>query len=486
MKLCEKEYGKEGKSNGLIQKEKNRGNQEAYMKKEKKKMGVRDAFCWALGTGGNNMYTTLIGTYLTGYYTDTAGIAVAAIGTMMLFSRIFDGITDIAMGAIVDKTRTKMGKARPWILLSAPLFLILLFLTVSVPQGMQENFKLVYAYITYILLNCFVNTMYFVAHNALLARISLDPNDRMKATAMSQIVSSITTLVATIIINTIIQHVNWSVAGIILGGLIAATILIEFFGTEERVGNSTESEVQENQNEGDLKESLSALFKNKYFYILTVAMIMIYIANQGAQTATFYYVSYVLKDLNWITVMMACASLAMFVINLVNPVLVKRYSKRVIAMIGAAVNAAGFLVIAAFGNGVAVLVLSNLLRGAGIGIMFPCIMAFAADVVDYGDWKFGIRSEGLINSCASMGNKIGVGLGAAMVAWILAKGGYDGTKAVQSASAIGAINFTFIWLSVILTVFMVILFGFLDLEKYKDQVQKDLAKRHSRAEENNH
>ena len=314
MKLCEKEYGKEGKSNGLIQKEKNRGNQEAYMKKEKKKMGVRDAFCWALGTGGNNMYTTLIGTYLTGYYTDTAGIAVAAIGTMMLFSRIFDGITDIAMGAIVDKTRTKMGKARPWILLSAPLFLILLFLTVSVPQGMQENFKLVYAYITYILLNCFVNTMYFVAHNALLARISLDPNDRMKATAMSQIVSSITTLVATIIINTIIQHVNWSVAGIILGGLIAATILIEFFGTEERVGNSTESEVQENQNEGDLKESLSALFKNKYFYILTVAMIMIYIANQGAQTATFYYVSYVLKDLNWITVMMACASLAMFVL----------------------------------------------------------------------------------------------------------------------------------------------------------------------------
>ena len=95
------------------------------------KLSFKEQFCWGMGTGGNNMYTTLVGTYLTGYYTDTAGIAVAAVGTMMLLSRFFDGVTDLFMGAVVDKTNTKWGKARPWVFISGPLFALLMFLTLS-------------------------------------------------------------------------------------------------------------------------------------------------------------------------------------------------------------------------------------------------------------------------------------------------------------------------------------------------------------------
>ena len=448
------------------------------------KLSFKEKFCWGLGTGGNNMYTTLVGTYLTGYYTDTAGIAVAAVGTMMLLSRFFDGVSDVVMGAIVDKTNTRWGKARPWVFISGPLFALLMFLTLAVPQSMQENLKLVYAYITYILLCCFINTIYFVAHNALLARMTLDPDERIKATSMSQIVSSVTTLIATIIVNGLITTLGWAAGGLILGLIICVINFIEFFGTKERVGDieTAETEKEAKRETVPLKKSIPALLKNRYFYILTIAMILIYIANQGAQTATYYYVTVVLGDLNWITYMMFCASVAMFIINLINPKLVAKFSKRTIAIIGALVNGVGFLVIALFGNGVVPLVISSLLRGAGVGIMFPCILAFTADVVDYGEWKQGIRSEGLINSCASMGNKIGVGLGSAIVAWILAFGGYDGTAATQTASALGAINFSFIWMSVILTVVMVIMFALLDVEKHKKEMLTALETRHGYAE----
>ena len=446
------------------------------------KLSFKEQFCWGLGTGGNNMYTTLVGTYLTGYYTDTAGIAVAAVGTMMLLSRFFDGVTDLFMGAVVDKTNTKWGKARPWVFISGPLFALLMFLTLAVPQGMQESLKLVYAYVTYILLCCFINTVYFVAHNALLARMTLNPDERIKATSMSQIISSVTTLIATMIVNGLITTLGWAAGGLVLGIIICIINFIEFFGTKERVGDvEPEEQAEAKRDTVPLKQSIPALLKNKYFYLLTVAMILIYIANQGAQTATYYYVTVVLGDLNWITYMMFCASVAMFIINLVNPKLVARYSKRTIAIIGALVNGVGFLVIGLFGNGAVALVISNLLRGAGIGIMFPCIMAFTADVVDYGEWKQGIRSEGLINSCASMGNKIGVGLGAALVAWILAFGGYDGTAATQSASALAAIDFAFIWMSVILTVVMVIMFALLDVEKHKKEMLQDLQAKHGYA-----
>ena len=447
------------------------------------KLSFKERFCWGLGTGGNNMYTTLVGTYLTGYYTDTAGIAVAAVGTMMLLSRFFDGVTDLFMGAIVDKTNTRWGKARPWVFISGPLFALLMFLMLAVPQGWQDNLKLVYAYVTYILLCCFINTIYFVAHNALLARMTLNPDERIKATSMSQIVSSITTLIATVIVNGLITTLGWAAGGLILGIIICIINFIEFFGTKERIDEiEPEEEAETKRDTVPLKQSIPALLKNKYFYLLTIAMILIYIANQGAQTATYYYVTIILGDLNWITYMMFCASVAMFIINLVNPKLVAKFSKRTVAIIGALVNGIGFLVVGIFGNGVAPIVISSLLRGAGVGIMFPCIMAFTADVVDYGEWKQGIRSEGLINSCASMGNKIGVGLGAALVAWILAFGGYDGTAEVQTASALGAINFSFVWMSVILTVVMVIMFALLDVEKHKKEMLTELEIRHGYAE----
>lgn len=441
------------------------------------KLSAKEKFSWALGTGGNNIYTTIVSAYLTAYYTDSVGIAAAAIGTMMLISRVLDGVTDIAMGGIVDKTKSRWGKARPWILISAPLFAIGIILLMYVPKSWSETMQLIYAYVTYIFLNCFVNTAYFVAHNALLARMTLDPNERMKAASLSQIISAITTLGATAVINSLIQSLGWGAAAIALGIIIGITILIEFLGTKENIDIGEDHEVKVKTI--PFKVALPTLLKNKYFFVLTITSIIVYIGNNSAASATFYYSNIILKDLNMITVMITCASVAMILINLVGSSLVKKFSKQKVAIAGVILNMMGFLTIGLFGNSLSMIIVSNLLRGVGVGIMFPCIIAFTADVVDYGEWKTGVRLEGMINSCISMGQKIGVGLGAAAVAWVISYGGYVGTAKEQSASAISAINFSFIWLSVIFCILTIVALLFMDIEKQKDVIEKDLLERHN-------
>ena len=127
---------------------------------ESAKIPAWKKFCYGCGAGGGNVMSTLLATFLTAYYTDTAGSAAAAVGTMFVICRLLDGVTDLVMGGIVDKTHTKIGKARPWLIVSAPLMVIGIILILNVPGGWSSAMKLVYAYVTYIFLNCIVYTIF--------------------------------------------------------------------------------------------------------------------------------------------------------------------------------------------------------------------------------------------------------------------------------------------------------------------------------------
>ena len=115
----------------------------------KKTLTNQEKFSYGMGDCGANIIVAMCSTFLTAYYTDTVGIAATAIGTMMLISRVFDGITDIIMGAIVDKTKSKWGKARPWLLWTAPFMALSLILLFNVPNGLSDNNKLIYIYYIY-------------------------------------------------------------------------------------------------------------------------------------------------------------------------------------------------------------------------------------------------------------------------------------------------------------------------------------------------
>lgn len=116
------------------------------------KVSLSEKLCYAIGSGGGNIITCIVGYYMAAYYTDSVGMAAATVGTILLLVRIFDGITDVIMGSIIDKTTTKWGKSRPWLFLSGFLCAIGLSMAFGVPEALGEHAKLVYVVLTYVLL----------------------------------------------------------------------------------------------------------------------------------------------------------------------------------------------------------------------------------------------------------------------------------------------------------------------------------------------
>ena len=268
-------------------------------KKVIQKLSFGEKFSYGLGDCGANVIVAMCSTFLTAYYTDTVGIAAAAVGTMMLLTRIFDGITDLIMGAIVDKTHTKWGKARPWILWTAPFMAIALVLVFNVPGGMSSGNKLLYAYLTYIFQNCIVYTANNLPYNALLSRMTLDVQDRGSAASMRFVMTQLTTLVINAVTAGLLATVGWLWLSIVYGIVAMIMFIISFMGTREHIGEELDGMVKvENV---PLSKALPALLKNKYFYLQSLMFVFLYVQVVSTGSMTYYFCNIVLGNIGVLT-----------------------------------------------------------------------------------------------------------------------------------------------------------------------------------------
>ncbi len=436
------------------------------------KLSWGEKLAYGMGDSGANVVCALTGTYLTAFYTDTVGIATAAVGTMMLLARIFDGVTDIIMGAIVDKTKTRWGKARPWVLWSAPFMALSIILMFNFPSGMSDSGKLVYAYITYIFQNCIVYTANNLPYNALLARMTLDVQDRATASSLRFIMAQLTMLIVNAITANALATVGWFWLSIIYGVVCMVMLFLCFLGCKEHIGEDKEGDLHvENI---PLKTALPALFKNKYFYIQALLFCLFYLSLNASGAMTFYFCNIILDDITLLTYTSMATSLPMIVINFAMPPLVKKFGKQKMMIMGSLLYIIGSILIGAGDSNFAIVLAGLIVKGFGLGPIASGIFAMTADVVDYGEWKTGIRSEGLVNSCTSFGMKVGCGVGAAIGAWLLTLGHYDGTAAVQPESAVNMIRFGYGYLGAVIGVIVLILCFMMNIDKHIGQIQHDL------------
>ncbi len=445
---------------------------------ENQKVPVLAKLCYGCGAAGGNVMSTILAAFLLSYYTDSAMMGMAAIGTMFLISRVLDGITDVAMGGIVDKTNTSWGKARPWLLVSAPLMTVGIILILNVPAGFSEAAKLAYAYITYIFLNCIVFTIFGIAHASLLARMTLDYEDRTSTSVVSSICNNISgIIVGTITTGLVINH-GWAFTSVVLGIASGVLILIAFLGAKERVGiDETTGRVKTEKVE--FKVALPAVLKNKYFYIIMAIGIFVLLMNANAIASTVFYCNQVIGDPMYMATLMSVGQIPGVVILLFMPALSRKFGKRQFMAGGCLVLIVGFILLGLANGNKSLVLAGTILRSIGAGPIFAGIFAFIADVTDYGEWKFGVRTEGLISAAQSVGSKIGIGLGSGMTAWVLAAGGYVNSAATQSESALNAIKFDFGWLGMIFSICLLIAVLLLDVEKFMPQVREDLNKKHA-------
>ncbi len=442
---------------------------------ENAKIPMWRKICYGCGAGGGNVMSTLLASFLLSYYTDTALISAAAIGTMFVVCRLLDGITDFTMGGIVDKTNTKWGKARPWLIIAAPLMCIGIILILSVPQGWSEAMKLVYAYITYIFLNCIVYTIFGVAHAALLARMTRDFKDRNTTSTVSSILNNAVGLVVGTMITALQLNFGWTITGLILGLISGVLILIPGLTCKETVGmDVTEDKPKDTV---PMKEQLPAVLKNKYFWIALVLGALTLFVNANAIAFQIYYCNLVLGDPMYMTTLMSVGQLPGIIILFFMPYFSNKFSKRSFMSCGAIVMILGFCIIGLAGANKSLLLVGTVLRSIGIGPMFAGLYAFVADAADYGEWKYGIRSEGLMSSSQSIGSKIGIGFGSACTAWVLAAVGYDSTLAVQPDAVVTAVRFGYGWLGAIISVVLLIGVLMMDVEKYLPEIRASLGEK---------
>lgn len=445
------------------------------------KLPVSQKISYGIGTMGCEFIGTFTGSFLTLYYTDSAGLASAFVGTMMLVARLLDGVSDILMGIIIEKTRTRWGKARPWLLFGAFPLALSLVLTLNVPASWTIAGKKAYAYLTYIFMAVFCYTAVYLAYHAMLPRVSRNRDDR-NVTSVLRVVFSLTlTLLLNIGTPIALKALGgarsqraWSILSIIYAVLAFVCLMITFLFVKEWVPLDQESDGA--YTKIPVKDSAKAVMTNKYFYIVLGINVITNFA-VGTLGLGVYYTRDILGNESYFGLTTLFLILPMLIAQPFIPALIRKLSKK-----GVCIGAAILILIGGFiplidPYSLPLYLLSTIFKGLGSAPITGLSPTLAADLVDYGEWKSGIHAEGFAFSATSFGTKIGTGLGAAMTGWALAFGNYDPALTVQTAATKQAIIGMNAAMLIATGVILIVLFLFWDYEKLYPTIRKEMGDR---------
>ncbi|MBM7635095.1 GPH family glycoside/pentoside/hexuronide:cation symporter [Geomicrobium sediminis] len=401
--------------------------------------------------------STLVSTFLTFYYTDVVGLAAGVIGTLMIVSRIFDGVTDVLMGVAVDKTTSRHGKARPWLIWgSLPLGIAIVCLF-SVPN-LSVSHQISYAYITFFVFLA-VYTLIAIPYKSLMGMLTLDQKSRSMANIYSTILNLSGALLVMVFTQPLASAIGWSAVAVIYAVIAIVLLYITFLKTKERVVSVSSEPIK-------IKEGLVSLFRNKYWVVITVFCVLFYTVVAVVQGSGLYYATWILNNQQVYPLIGITQILPMIIALFFVGPLIHRFGKRNTVLVGIVICMIGnvFKVIDPYS--LAIILTGNVIVAIGIMPTFAVLFAMINDTAEYGEFKTGKRTVGLINSGASFGIKVGTGLGLASIGWLLSIGGYVGTAEEQVPSALESIKFIFIFLPVVLSVMMFICLLFFTLDKH--------------------
>ncbi|AKA69662.1 MFS transporter [Clostridium scatologenes] len=438
------------------------------------KLSIKEKISYGIGDTACNLMYTVVTAYLTFYFTDVFGLNVVDVGVLMFASRIVDTFDSPIFGILIDKTNTRWGKSRPWI-----LWFCIPFSVASVLLFANPNFsyggKLIYAYIMYI---C-VNVLYAAVNNPLttmLPSLTDDTHERTVANTFRMVGGQVGALIVNLSLLSLVSLFGqgnkskgffstmslFSVIGLIM-------LLITFFNTREKikVKDSDKANVS-------VKDSIIAIKYNKPWIITVLVSIVAYIIYTSRATAAIYYLTYYIKNEGAVSLVNSLGTTTIIGMLLV-PTISKYMAKRNMIMIGNLVAITGQVIIYLGKFNISVICIGTVVASIGLGVVFGILFSLLADTVDYGEWKTGIRTEGILAATGSgVGIKLGSGLGAAIPAWIMAKGGYI-AGAVQSSTAINSIIISYIFLPVLMCIVSIILLLFLKFEKPIESIIEELS-----------
>lgn len=430
-------------------------------------IGIREKIGYGFGDMASSMFWKLFGSYLMIFYTDVFGMPAAVVGTMFLITRVWDSAFDPIIGIIADRTQSRWGKFRPYLLYLAIPFAVIGVLTFTTPD-FSDGGKVIYAYFTYSLM-MMVYSAINVPYASLLGVMSPESKDRNMLSTYRMTFAYIGSFIALLLFMPMVnrfsmghdeQH-GWMMSVIVIAVLCALLFYGCFAWTTERV-----KPIKKQQN--SLKSDLQDLLHNRPWWILLGAGVAALVFNSIRDGATVYYFKYYVVEEEY-------ASISLFGISFV--------LSGLYLAVGQAANIVGVVLAAPLSNRIGkkktymwamsiatvlsvifyrfdkeqlmLMFIFQVLISICAGSIFPLLWSMYADCADYSELKTGNRATGLIFSSSSMSQKFGWAIGSAVTGWLLAFYGFE-ANAVQGEEAIHGIRMFLSWLPAMGTVLSVI------------------------------
>lgn len=439
------------------------------------KLGWGERIGYGVGATGWNMINGIIGSFLTVYFTNVALLDAGIIATLIAISKVFDGISDLIVGNIVDRTHSKMGKARTWLLRMVIPFAVSTFLLFFVPKSFPTAVKYVYVFLMYNIVNAVCLTFMQVPYYSLISLMTSNGEERGMPGNIQQIFQTLGNILINSFFVTLLAKFSSSIetentqAG--YSGAIACVVilmvilvLITVFSTKERVHDAPKAKGDGGVRNDEVKPmvAIRALLSNKYWVIMFFAMLCIFFVIIFYSIGGVYYSLYIFKDMGQYSWMANSISIAQFAIMFATPFFMAKFGKRWIYCAGMGFLTLGFLGFGLFGTSKAVMIVCNVLKGCGLGMSGGMAMGLVADSITYGQLKTGVNAVGMGNAGTSAAQKLGLGLGTAVFGWVMSgagfKGEYDVQGIPQPAAVETAIRFMYNWIPMIMCAIIFVIF----------------------------
>ena len=400
------------------------------------KLSVMEKLGFSAGEYSSSIVWQTLMFFLPSFYTDTFGLPAAAVGTMFLVIRFFDAFNDPIMGVVADRTNTRWGKFRPYILWFAVPYGILAMLMFTTPD-FDDTGKLIYAYITYGLMMV-VYTAIMIPYNSWVGVISPNSEERTSVSSYKFVFAYLAGITVQALVLPMVEYfgegndaVGYRITMVILGVISIIFFLITFFSAKERVQPEAEEKSK-------LKDDLKDLLQNKDWIMIFITSILLLIYVIIRSGDIMYYFEYYLGNKDLASAFMVSGTIAVLLGVMPTKWLASKIGKRNLFIISLLIIAVSQIIFFFTGPDDIVLIFATqIIFSLASGPTMPLMWSMLADTADYSEWKSHRRATGLIFSATNMSIKSGVAIGGAAIMWILAYYGYKANQPQTAESIFG-------------------------------------------------
>lgn len=431
---------------------------------------------------GNVVYAFL-SSFVMIYLTNTVGLNPGIVGTLIAASKFFDGVTDVFFGAMIDKTKSRLGKARPWMLYAYIGCAVTLAAIFMIPVDLGKTAQYAWFFIAYTLLNAVFYTANNIAYSALTALVTKNSKERVQMGSYRFIFAFATSLlIQSVTIGAVSAFgggaAGWRTVAILYAVIGLAVNTISVLSVRElpqnELNDSASGEYQNTTEKYGLIAAAKLLISNKFYLMICGVYILqqIYTAmiNMG-----IYYMTYVLKNENLFGVFSWAVNIPLIIALVFTPTLVAKWKGMYkLNLRGYMLGTAGraLVVVAGYIGSVPLMLLFTAVAALGQGPWQGDMNAVIASCSEYTYLTKNKRVDGTMYSCTSLGIKLGGGLGTAVAGWMLAASGFDGAAAIQPESCIRMLCFMYLWVPVIISFIITFVLSKMNVEQTNAELRK--------------